>query len=194
MFDVDNFVFEMQQVHYALRPEQTSSFLKLLAHNDYGELRYNPSGTFFVTPDQNILRYNWQRENNLFVPELITNFQETGEAILHETSLADLDVELLLNIYEFSRIHSFSLLTRSAINWRQSEFKVSEILNESGSFYTMKFYSKRVEKLVVIPFTFRPEFFRFRANDVIEKLFIPPSSFDVLVGDAIKNMLQDFVD
>lgn len=58
----------------------------------------------------------------------------------------------------------------------------------------MKFYSERVGKLVVIPFTFQPEFFQFRANDVIEKLFVPPNSFKVLVEDAVKSVLKDFAD
>lgn len=194
MFDVNDFVFEMQQVPNALRSEHSVNFLKLLDHCNYGELRYSLSGTFFVTPEQKILRYNWQRENKFFLPELVTNFQETGEVILHETSLADLDVELLLNIHEFSRFHSFNLLKRGAINWRNADFKVSEIFNESENFFAMKFYSERVGKLVVIPFTFQPEFFQFRANDVIEKLFVPPNSFKVLVEDAVKSVLKDFAD
>ena len=191
MFDVDSFVFEMQQIPSFFRPRKLDNYLRLFANNGYGEIKETRIGIFFETPQGQLLKVE-QKVNDKDRPLANTDFQYRGDELLEETSLANLDIKLLLNIHEAARPFAYSILSRCAIDWRKMNFEVAKLFNSSTHCFIMEFYSNRIGKKVLFPITFQPDFFQFRANKVIERLPIKVNSFDVLVDDAAKRMLADF--
>ena len=191
MFDVNDFVFEMQQVPSSFRPQKLDNYLRLFANSGYGEIKKTRIGIFFETPQGQLLKVRQKNSDN-DRPLSGTDFQYKGDELLKETSLANLDIKLLLNIHEVARPFAYSILSRCAIDWEKMNFEVAKLFNSSTYCFIIEFYSNRIGKKVSFPITFQPDFFQFRANKVIECSPIKVNSFDVLVDDAAKRMLADF--